>query len=440
MNKKILALLLTVAGFAGLASPAAAGSVSPQEDRVESASATLSHTLADQQAQQAELMRLQSVELARVQNLAFSTTLQSVLGQGSLDWLANQDDPLVTGIQPIPGRNGLLVSYAVPPEDPLAPFLTGRSYTYDNAVGAISFLLQGRSGDARSVLSALQRLMAPNGTLGFSYQVNSSWTDSRVRTGTLAWVGYAMALYQRQTGDRTFQANAEKIAVYLKGLQQSGGSLRGGPDVGWVSTEHNIDAYFFYRELYRVTRKSTYQLTAAQIKNSLLTRHWVVTGGTSGHFLQGIGDSTPALDANSWGAIFLSAIGRNAQANQALQYVESTFRTTQMIPGSSVFVAGYAPDSARGTIWLEGTLGVAAAYKRVGQTAMADRILSDVSMVQATWQSQGKWHGALPYALPRYRNSDGDTFSNFESTASTGWLLITLSVRNNSTSSFWNRD
>lgn len=320
--------------------------------------------------------------------------------------------------------------------------MTGRSYTYDNAVGAVSLLLQGRSSDARKVLAALGRLMALKGTLtlGFSYQVDSSWMDGRARTGTLAWAGYAMAFYQRLTGDNSFQANAEKIAVYLKGLQQSDGSLRGGPDVIWISTEHNIDAYFFYRELYRVTRKSTYRTTAGQIKNSLLTRHWVATSSTGGHFLQGIGDSTPALDANSLGAIFLWAVGRNTWANQALRYVEATFKNTQTIPGSSVRVVGYAPDSACRTIWLEGTLGVAAAYQRLGQTVTAGGILDNVSKVQATWQSQGKWHGALPYTLPRTKNSDGDTFSDLESVASTGWLLVTLSVRNNSTSSFWDRD
>ena len=385
-------------------------------------------------------MRLQSVERARVQNLAFSTALQTVLGQGSLDWLGNQNNPFVTGIQPIPGREGLLVSYTVPLGDSLA-FLKGRSYTYDNAVGAVSLLLQGRAASARTVLAALQRLISSSGTIGFSYQVNSTALDGRVRTGTLAWVGYAMALYQRVTGDTSFQSSAEAIGGYLKTLQLSSGSLRGGPDVGWVSTEHNIDAYFFYRELYRITGKSTYQLTATRIKNSLLTRHWVAaSSSTPGHFLQGIGDPTPALDANSWGAIFLWAIERSAQASQALKYVESTFKNTQTIPGSATRVTGYSPDSARRTVWLEGTLGVAAATQRLGKTSTAGAILDNVTQVQCVWQSQGKWHGALPYALPRYRNADGDTFSDLESVASTGWLLLTLSVRNNLTSPFWEHD
>lgn len=435
--QKPAVFLLAVTVALGMVPPAVASPEIRQQERVETASRTLSRNLADQQAQQAELMRLQSVEWARVQNLFFPVALQPVLGQGSLDWLTGRSNPVVTGITPVSGRQGLLVGYTVAPNDALA-FLAGRSFTYDNAVGSIAFLLQGQPESARNVLLALQRLMAPNGTLGFSYQVDSTASDARLRTGTLAWVGYAMALYQRVTGDRTFQPNAEALARYLKTLQRHSGSLKGGPDVHWISTEHNIDAYFFYRELYRVTGKSTYRTTSRQIRNSLLTNHWTGTS-VRGRFLQGIGDSTPALDANSWGAIFLWAIGRNTQAHRALRYVESTFKTAQTIPGSVTQVTGYAPDSARRTVWLEGTLGVAAAHQRLGAAVTAGGIFGNVQKVQSAWQTQGKWHGALPYAFPRYLNADGDTYSDLESVASTGWLLIAQSVQKG-LSPFWDKN
>ena len=366
-----------------------------------------------------------------------SLAVPETLGQGSADWLEGQRTPSVTGIQPIPGREGLLVSYAIPPADPLA-FLIGRSWTYDDAAAAIGFLLQGRPDSVRTVLTTLQGLMFLDGNLGFSYQVNSSFVDSRVRTGTLAWVGYAFALYQRVTGDAAFQSSAEKIAVYLRTLQLPSGSMKGGPDVAWVSTEHNIDAYFFFRELSRVTGNASYSATAGQIKSSLLTNHWVKTR-SGGNFLQGLNDPTPSLDANSWGAIFLWAVGRSTEAGQALNYVESNFRDMEAIAGSSTRIAGYSPDTRKRTIWLEGTAGVATAYQRVGNLAKTDSILDNVYKLQTTWQSQGRWHGALPYAMPRYTNSSGDTFSDLESVASTGWLLITLAVRNGE-GRFWDHD
>ena len=351
--------------------------------------------------------------------------------------MVGQSNPAVTGIQPAWGRGGLLVSYNIPPQDPLA-FLTGRSWTYDDAVAAIGFLLQGRPDSARVVLSTLQGLMLLDGTLGFSYQVDSSFVDTKVRTGTIAWVGYAFALYQRVTGDSSFLSSAERIAAFLKTLQHPSGSLRGGPDVSWVSTEHNIDAYFFYRELYRVTGNADYAVTAGQIRDSLLANHWARTK-SGGNFLQGLNDSTPSLDANSWGAIFLWAIGRTTQANQALNYVESNFRNTQMISSSNTRMTGYAPDNRRKTVWLEGTVGVAMAYQRVGDLPKADTLLDNVYKQQTTWATQGRWHGALPYSMPRTTNSSGDTFSDLESVASTGWMLITLAVRNGE-GRFWDQD
>ena len=54
----------------------------------------------------------------------------------SIKWLKSRNDPAATGIQPVRGREQLIVSYTIPPGD--LPFLIGRSYTYDNAAGAIA--------------------------------------------------------------------------------------------------------------------------------------------------------------------------------------------------------------------------------------------------------------------------------------------------------------
>lgn len=393
MNKRYFGLI-SVGLVLGMAAPATAAPRST--DPVESASATLSETLAAHRAEQHQLMQMQAKRYALFREGAFLMNIPfdklRVTGVSpALSWLIGQGDPAVTGFQPVSGRVGLLVSYQIPTTDPLA-FLRGRSWTYDNAAGAIALLFRGQPDAARRVLSTLQGLMAPDGSLGFSYQVDSSFVDGRARTGTLTWVGYAMALYQRQTGDSSFQASAEKIGSYLKNLQTASGSIKGGPDVSWVST--------------------------TQIKNSLLANHW--TGSVSkGHFLQGIGDPTPALDANSWGALFLSAIGRSTQAKQALKYVEATFKNTKQIAGTSTNLTGYSPDAAKKTVWLEGTAGVAAAYQRVGQTQKAGSIMSGFSA----------WTGGIPYSMPRYINSDGDTFSDLLSVPSTAWHQIALSVR-----------
>lgn len=446
----------------GLAVPASAAQ-KLKSDPVEAASATLSQTISSHKAEQTQLMQMRAQEFALMREGVFSQPLQdpSVKGSkkgkdsvsetlneesvviagkngpsipeaealnASTAWLLGQNDSAITGFIPVAGREGLLVSYSIPPADPLA-FLAGRAWTYDNAVGAIALLLQNQPSAAKEILSSLQGLMAPNGTLSASYQVDTTFADGRVWSGNMAWVGYAMALYQRETGDSTFQVSAEKIGAYLKTLQVASGSIKGSAAVNWVSTEHNIDAYFFYRELYRVTGNGSYQTTANQIKNSLLTNHWTGTAG-NGHFLQGINDSVAALDANSWGAVFLWAIGKKNQANAAMTYVENTFKNTKTYNGVSV--TGYSPDAAKQTVWVEGSLGVAAAYQRLGKKSNANGVINQMAKLKTA-------SGAYLYAAPRYTNPDGDTYSDLESVASTGWHQIALDLLAGG-SSFWNAD
>ncbi len=409
------------------------------DQQIDSASATLAQNLEAMQAEQADFSQRQAVERTRIAQMTLqvpATPAGYVLGEGSLIWLSGRDDPALTGIQPIASRAGLLVSFDIPASDPQA-FLRGRSWTYDDAIGAISFLLQGNTADARSVLTSLKGLMAADGSLGFSYQVDSTYKDSRVRSGTLAWVGYAMALYQRVTGDKRFESSAMKIAQKLKGLQTSSGSLRGGPDVAWISTEHNVDAYFFFREFYRVTGKGTYLTTATQIKDSLLNNHW--TGDAGGHFRQGIGDDAAALDANALGALFLNAIGRADLAQSALNYVESVFSNQQTISGSAQAITGYSPDAARQTVWVEGTLTAAVAYYRVGNTAKTNSILQNVGLIQDVRTAQGTWNGALPFAVTRYVNPDGDTYAEWNSVSTVSWLLLNTALQNGD-ARFMNQD
>ncbi len=411
-------------------SPLCADPLPRTNDPTESASATLARNIAALKQEQQALLQRQTLELSRSYFSAapqVKTPIGAVLGTGSLTWLSGQKKSSSTGIRPVAGRQGLLVSYSVPVGDPMS-FLRWRSWTYDDAMGAMALLLQGRTQDARTVLSALQGLMKSDGSLGFSYQVDSTYADNRVRTGTVAWVGYAMAFYERVTGDKRFESSAVAIAKKLKGLQVSSGSLRGGPDVNWASTEHNLDAWNFFDLLCRVTGKAEYRATADQIKNSLLTNHW--TGGTSGHFQQGIGDPAAALDANALGALFLNAIGRADLAASAMNYIEATFANSKTISGSTKTVTGYSPDASRKTVWVEGTLTVARAYQLLGNTAKVNSILQSVGTIQDVWTAQGRWKGALPYAVGRYVNPDGDTFTEFEAVPSTSWFLLAQSVQN----------
>lgn len=377
--------------------------------------------------------------LAVTLSVAAPALAAEALPTSSLTWLAGQSNPRQTGIRPLVSRAGLLISFAIPANDPLAPFLRGRSFTYDNAAAAVTFLAHGQITRARAVLTALRRLVPSTGAIGFSYRVDRLGADNlQARAGTLAWVGYAMACYQRMTGDARFRATAERLAGFLQTLQHPTGLYRGGPDVLWVSTEHNLDAYVFFRELGRVTGRSVYQTLADQLKMAILRHLWVMDP-TGGHFLRGFGDPTPALDANVLGALFLTAIGRPTEAGQAMAYVEATFLTTQPLPNSPARVTGYAPDAARATLWWEGSLQAAAAYRRVGDAAKASAVFQNVSRVRSVWRTQRRWHGALPYATPRYLDAEGTTFADWDSVAATSWWGIAEAILAGGVK-IWDRD
>ncbi len=149
------------------------------------------------------------------------------------------------------------------------------------------------------------------------------------RSGTLAWAGYAAVRYEQVTGDDRFRPLATGIADYLVTLQVASwnghapsdpryGSVLGGPDVDWASTEHNIDAYFFLRDLGRLPGASGYRAMANMVGDSLWGHHW---DSWRERFFQGVTTSWPdptrALDLSSWGGLFWLAHGRADLAAQA---------------------------------------------------------------------------------------------------------------------------
>lgn len=243
-------------------------------------------------------------------------------GDGSaaaLDWLASQQD----------GTTGLVRSFAIPADDPdrgLAPL----SFAYDDALAALAFTAGGETRRAARVLDGLQDLQAVDGSLPFAYDTAAGVVASELRrSGTLAWVGYAAVRYEQVTGDDQFRGLATGIADYLVTLQvaswnghatsdQRYGSVLGGPDVEWASTEHNIDAYFFLRDLSRLPGASAYRPMANMIGDSLWAHHW---DAWRQRFFQGVTtgwpDPTRALDLSSWGGLFWLAHGRGDLALQA---------------------------------------------------------------------------------------------------------------------------
>lgn len=348
----------------------------------------------------------------------------------------------------------------------------GRSSLYDQAVAAVTLLMLNQDEEAQLLLDYLSSYQnfdvsvegAADGSLGFQFNTTGCFTDAPdnrdsfydinyLRNGAISWVGYAYTMYQRMTGDTRYQSVAIDIADYLLTEQipagQAGaGLIRGGygdydadgnftpGDISWASTEHNIDAYFFFRDLGVVTGNNTYSNAASEIKDAILSDLW---NDELGRLDQGLNDPADALDASSWGAVFLIAVGEDAKASRSLDYAE------QMYWNSVGDVSGYKPyagiiadmnwDDVE-LVWSEGSLGVAMAYLKLGDSVSEGRavaILGEMTELQLEDFAGGLFYAFYDETMPV------PGFPEAPSVAGTGWYIMTLQALSNSEmrDAFW---
>ena len=359
-------------------------------------------------------------------------------------WLQNQVTPNPLVPDPDPSRRGLAVSYGLSPEK--FPQGFHRSAVYDDALAALAFLVLDDRDRAAFILHALARLVRADGSLWFGYNTANDWPSEAdhdsalVRAGALSWVGYALASYLAHqppcAGDRGcererafFLRTAVRLGEYLLSLQVSDaqdprdGLVRLGfgqielaykPDINKVveiytdgpypgiSTENNISAWFFLRQLAVLTGEARWTGSAERIRAGLLRAAWndPIDQFIAGFRPDGSPDHTKALDCLSWGAIFLAATGDPEKARRALAVVDSRYaaRDEESVgfrpysdipiyedPGVGRF---FFPDNPRRKwldlplVWSEGTLGVALANLRLGRPEQARRLLEGLRPLQ----------------------------------------------------------
>ncbi len=317
---------------------------------------------------------------------------------------------------------GLVPSYAqVPANDPLAAALKDRAYSYDQAATAIALTAAGKFTQAGSILEALAQREAGSGRLGFAYRLApSAQDDPALYAGTLAWVGMAALFYQQQTGDGRFLPMAERLAKTLLGFQDAGtGLIQGGlsaqgTPLGWSSTEHNVEAYFFLRDLATLTRKEAYAAAADRVKEGILKELWQID-----HFKRGRGDDALMLDPQALGALFLLAVNKREEAFAVRAFIEKNFLRAVEVGGRVII--GYAPHTADSFIWTEGSLMVGLLDRRLGNRTSTEQIARQMESLREL--SGGGIRYASGRAITQAPN-DGTTYTDFPSAAATAWYLL----------------
>lgn len=304
--------------------------------------------------------------------------------------------------------------------------ITRRVATYDSALVVLVLIRGGARAEAAAILEGLLALQRPDGSLPFSFELpRPSEGIPYVRSGAVAWIGYAATEYL--DADRAGPSRTEALALargaarYLIGRQIStpgdprDGFVRGGAgayryeldgsgvvkerlepaDITWASVEHNIDSFFFLRALARVTGEATYAEAAARIASGL-ARAWSAAHGQLARGVAAEGpDDVLALDCASWGSLLLGASGDRDRAETAASVADAGYgardpksgvrghrmqRRGPVMEAPVLMRALGAKLPARDwaqleAVWPEGSAGVALAALRVGRVDRARAIL-----------------------------------------------------------------
>ncbi|MBZ0292534.1 MAG: terpene cyclase/mutase family protein [Anaerolineae bacterium] len=315
-------------------------------------------------------------------SFASVTVEPTVLGRAA-SWIGNQQQ-----------SGGLLKSWYEESLD--------YAWLYDQALGLI-VLSETDSAKANQLANKLHSLQNGDGSwyYGYHYLTNSP-IDTKKDIGPIAWTIYALMHYyfQNPAGVQAAAAyqDARQGAAWLASQQNGDGSLSN-------ITEWNMDSWWAFQI-------TGYQQQADRLKDYLLNRVW---DNEIGRFKSSDSTYQIFLDNQTWGAPFLRAIGRPADARRALSYAHSTL-TTSNSSGTICGFDGAGPFS----VWNEGS---AQYIDQGGENSQYywDQLVSqqvaggllDGSMPNSpdsflgyiVWLSP--WHGIAPTAWLYFAGTDG---------------------------------
>lgn len=180
------------------------------------------------------------------------------------------------------------------------------AFTYDQALAVIAFVRSGEGARAVRILDFY--LAAPkinDGAFANAYYASDCGVAEAIaHAGPNIWLGIAALQYTQATRDNRYLPLAVGIARWLDTIKDTEGGLKGGATVTWYSTEHNLDAYAFYRMFYQLTQEEYWRREAEKSLSWLGKNAY---SKISEPFVKrGKGDSTVATDTFAWS---IAAVG-----------------------------------------------------------------------------------------------------------------------------------
>ncbi|HEY2790000.1 MAG TPA: hypothetical protein VGI72_11125 [Gaiellales bacterium] len=332
----------------------------------------------------------------------------------------------------------LVRSYLIPADDPSAARLANWSWTYDSAVTATAFTDAGDRAHAAVLLHQLGMLQGSGGSIATAFDVRTGESSGVVRSGTVAWVGLAAAAYDHRFRTSRYATVAMRAAAELRSLAGPDSLVEGGPDVSWISTEHNLLAYALLTRLAHDLRAvhpvsaSRDAAAAAAIAGGL--RSLVSTAGGA-HFVEGLGDTVLPLDVQALGAMYLRSRHHAGLARQVVAFANARFavsgRSIVKSPAAATYnetyaaagpFSGYRPFVGGGTpnvLWCEGTAQMRAAEVAVGAPTAA----LDASM--RAWKRITAGSGNAPLMADRTIDAGGyGEYHVWPAAAGAAWAVL----------------
>jgi hypothetical protein len=396
----------------------------------------------------------------------------------TMEWLQKQIVPNEIVQSPANDRRNLILSYELSKDARAYRYIFSKSSLYDNALAVIAFSIEHQFETASKIIDAIMRMGGEDGDLFFTFNTHNSWPNREdrggalIRSGASAWAGYSIIFYLRAmllSDPDAIEKNSE-LKNYLKYaeliadtmLQRSVndrrdsryGLITGGNgsyrlrmneeinaveeefvpgEVLWSSMEHNIDMYFFLRDLGNISENEKYSVAAEVMAKSLLEKTWNMGQGqfNRGQRLDGP-DEVMALDCASWGTFLLAATGEKEKALRALSSSEKYRSLTDRGVGYKPYIEKpvyenrkvnrfYFPSHPKknwtdlNMMWTEGALGVSLAHLRFQNIDKARDIINEVLKYRT--ESGGIAYSSLHIA---------HEFSMAPGVAPAAWLIINL--------------
>jgi hypothetical protein len=199
-------------------------------------------------------------------------------------------------------RTGLVVSFE-------GDFnLKDISYVYDQALSIMAHTISGDYGRAEKCLDFFLdeiRLSEEGAFYNAYYSSNGDVVEYVSHAGPNLWLGMAALQYSQKTKNNKYLVIAEKVAKWIKFIQDEEGGIIGGTSITWYSTEHNLDAFAFFNMFYEYTKDEKYKTTTSEILNWL--RRYAY-GNELVPVNRGKGDSTIATDTYAWSIAALGPV------------------------------------------------------------------------------------------------------------------------------------